>query len=70
MALCDNDSALVCKKDGLIEIRSMSVRKMGQFTRSIGHEILQLSALSHHLVKMCLYDMDDIVRCLILMLLM
>lgn len=44
MALCDNDGALICRKDSPLEIRSMFVlhewSTMGQFTRSIGHEIL------------------------------
>lgn len=56
MALCDNDGALVCRKDGLLEIRSMSVlcgqSTMGQFSRSTGHESCLLT-VSHHLVKMC-----------------
>lgn len=44
MALGDNDGALVCRKDGPFQIRSMFVLRecstMGQFTGSVGHEIL------------------------------
>lgn len=43
MAIADNDSALICRKDRF-QIRSMfellEVSTMGQFTESIGHEIL------------------------------
>lgn len=44
MALSDNDGALACRKDRPFQIRSMFVlrecSKMGQFTGSVGHEIL------------------------------
>lgn len=47
MALGDNDSALVCKKDRSFRIRSMFVlldsSVMGRFTRSVGHEILRFT---------------------------
>lgn len=49
MALGDNDGALVCRRDRLVEIRSMFVLHeyslMGQFTGFIGHEILQFMVL-------------------------
>lgn len=47
MALGDNDSALVCKKDRSFRIRSMFAllesSVMGRFTRSVGHEILRFT---------------------------
>lgn len=47
MALGDNDSALVYKKDRSFRIRSMFAllesSVMGRFTRSVGHEILRFT---------------------------
>lgn len=66
MALGDNDGALVCRKDGPLEIRSMFVlheqSTMGQFTRSIGHEILWFTVTFITLSdERCLYEMDEVV---------
>lgn len=66
MALGDNDGALICKKVGLFEIRSMFVlherRTMGQFTRSIGHEILWFTVTVITLSdERCLNEMDEVV---------
>lgn len=66
MALGDNDGALVCRKDGPLEIRSMFVlherNAMGQFTRSIGHEILWFTVTVITLSdERYLYEMDEVV---------
>lgn len=55
MALGDNDGALVCRKDGPLEIRSMFVLNerstMGQFTRSAGHETLWFRQSCHSVMN-------------------
>lgn len=66
MALSDNDGALICRKDGPSEIRSMFVlherSTMGQFTRSIGHEILGFTVTVISLsAEQPLYEMDVVV---------
>lgn len=65
MALADNDGALICRKDRLFQIRSMFVpperSTMGQFTGSIGHEILWFTVTVISLSdERCLYEMDKV----------
>lgn len=72
MALGDNDGALVCRKDGPLEMRSMFVlherSPMGQFTRSIGHEILRFTVTVISLSgERWLHEIDEVVLMLCLM---